>query len=149
MLIHILGSLRKLQWSGSPEERSFPTGSQLLNGSRRGGARLHPFLQHRWIAFTCAPMADSLLTSGDQSEVQAMTQQFPYNLVKSKQVLSPQYTEKYFKDTRTFKHFYTSPKRDVNWMFCSAQRQKSNIFTFHSLAFKLQELCFFESLLPH
>ena len=31
------------------------------------------------IAFTCAPAADSALTSGGQSEVQAMIQQFPYN----------------------------------------------------------------------
>jgi len=31
------------------------------------------------IAFTCAPAADSALTSGGQSEVQAMIQQFPYS----------------------------------------------------------------------
>ena len=30
------------------------------------------------IAFTCAPAADSALTSGGQSEVQAVIQQFPY-----------------------------------------------------------------------
>jgi len=30
------------------------------------------------IAFTCAPVADSALTSGGQSEVQAVIQQFPY-----------------------------------------------------------------------
>ena len=30
------------------------------------------------IAFTCAPAADSVLTSGGQSEVQAVIQQFPY-----------------------------------------------------------------------
>jgi len=30
------------------------------------------------IAFTCAPAADSALTSGGKSEVQAMIQQFPY-----------------------------------------------------------------------
>jgi len=30
------------------------------------------------IAFTCAPVADSILTSGGQSEVQAVIQQFPY-----------------------------------------------------------------------
>jgi len=30
------------------------------------------------IVFTCAPVADSVLTSGGQSEVQAVTQQFPY-----------------------------------------------------------------------
>jgi len=30
------------------------------------------------IAFTCVPVADSVLTSGGQSEVQAVIQQFPY-----------------------------------------------------------------------
>jgi len=47
-------------------------------GSRRGAARFHPFQSHRGIAFTCAPMAAPVLASGDQSVVQAMTQQFPY-----------------------------------------------------------------------
>ena len=32
------------------------------------------------IAFTCAPAADSALASSGRSEVQAMIQQFPYNL---------------------------------------------------------------------
>jgi len=32
------------------------------------------------MAFTCAPAADSALTSGGQSEVQAVIQQFPYKL---------------------------------------------------------------------
>jgi len=45
----------------------------------RGAARLHPFGHSGEIAFTCAPAADSALTSGGQSEVQAMIQQFPYN----------------------------------------------------------------------
>jgi len=31
------------------------------------------------IIFTCAPTADWVLASGDQSVVQAVTQQFPYN----------------------------------------------------------------------
>jgi len=39
-------------------------------GSRRGGARLHPFQSQGWIAFPCAPAADSVLASGGQSEVQ-------------------------------------------------------------------------------
>jgi len=30
------------------------------------------------VASTCAPVADSALTSGGQSEVQAVIQQFPY-----------------------------------------------------------------------
>jgi len=47
-------------------------------GPKRGAARLHPFWLHSRIAFTCAPAADSKLASGGQSEVQAMTQQFPY-----------------------------------------------------------------------
>jgi len=32
----------------------------------------------REIVFTCAPVADSALASGGQSEVQAVIQQFPY-----------------------------------------------------------------------
>ena len=32
----------------------------------------------REIVFTCAPVADSTLAFGGQSEVQAMIQQFPY-----------------------------------------------------------------------
>ena len=48
-------------------KRSFPSGSQPLSWeSRKGGARLHPFWSHRGIAFTFAPTADSVLTSGDQ-----------------------------------------------------------------------------------
>jgi len=47
-------------------------------GSRRSAAWLHPFQSHRCIAFACAPTADSVLASGDQSVVQAMIQQFPY-----------------------------------------------------------------------
>jgi len=31
------------------------------------------------IVFTCAPAADSVLASGGQSEVQAVSQQFPYS----------------------------------------------------------------------
>ena len=60
-------------------------------GSRRGAARLHPFRSHSWIAFTCAPMADSVLASGDQSVVQAVTQQFPYrhpNWINASQSMS-------------------------------------------------------------
>ena len=33
------------------------------------------------IVFTCAPAADSALTSGGQSEVQAVIQQFPYSFL--------------------------------------------------------------------
>ena len=33
-----------------------------------------------WIAFTCVPAADSVLALVDQSEVQAVIQQFPYNV---------------------------------------------------------------------
>jgi len=35
------------------------------------------------IAFSCAPAADSALASGGQPEVQAVIQQFPYNLKPS------------------------------------------------------------------
>jgi len=48
-------------------------------GSRRGGDWLHPFLSYSGIAFTCAPVADSVLASGGQVEFQAVIQQFPYN----------------------------------------------------------------------
>jgi len=34
------------------------------------------------IAFTCAPAAASALTSGGQSEVQAVIQQFPHTLLR-------------------------------------------------------------------
>ena len=52
-------------------------------GSRRGGAWLHPFnFTHSGeMAFTCAPAADSGLTSGGQSEVQAVIQLFPYRAI--------------------------------------------------------------------
>jgi len=36
----------------------------------------HPFWSHRWIAFTCASMADSVLALGGHLEVQAVIQQF-------------------------------------------------------------------------
>ena len=45
-------------------------------GSRRG----EPSGHSGEIAFTCAAAADTVLTSGGQSEVQAMIQQFLYNL---------------------------------------------------------------------
>jgi len=40
-------------------------------GSKRGES-------HSWIAFTCAPRADQVLSPGAQSVVWARTQQFPY-----------------------------------------------------------------------
>lgn len=48
-------------------------------GSKGGGARLHLFVLHRWIASTCAPRDDSVLSPGGQSVFQAITQQLPYN----------------------------------------------------------------------
>jgi len=68
----------KLQWERSPGRDPSPVAVSPLVGSRRGAARLQPFWPCRWVAFTCAPMADSVLASGDQSEVQAVTQQLPY-----------------------------------------------------------------------
>jgi len=47
--------------------------------SKRGAARLHPFLSHSCIAFTCAPRADRVLSPGAPSLLQALTQQFPYS----------------------------------------------------------------------
>jgi len=44
--------------------------------SKRGAARLHPAGQTD--AFTCAPRADRVLSTGVHSVVQALTQQFPY-----------------------------------------------------------------------
>ena len=41
-------------------------------GSERGAARLHPFLSHSWIAFTCAPRAETVLSPGAQSLLQAV-----------------------------------------------------------------------------
>lgn len=55
-------------------------------GSRRGAARLYPFQSHRWTAFTCDPVTDSVLTSGDQSEVQAVIPQFSYILQEEHKV---------------------------------------------------------------
>lgn len=49
-------------------------------GHRRGAARLRPIQSQSWIAFTCFPTADPVFASGDQPEVQAVTQQFPYAL---------------------------------------------------------------------
>jgi len=48
--------------------------------SKRGAARLHPFLPHRQIAFPCALRADWVLSPGAPSAVQAQTEQFPYNM---------------------------------------------------------------------
>ena len=78
MLTHVVGSQENLQEEWSPERDPSSVAVSPSTGSRRGGARLHPFQSHRWIAFTCAPTADSVLASGDQSEVQAVIQQFPY-----------------------------------------------------------------------
>ena len=47
-------------------------------GTKRGAARLHPFLSRTWIAFTCAPRALLVLSPGAQSVAQAGTQQLPY-----------------------------------------------------------------------
>ena len=46
--------------------------------SKRGAARLHPFLSHEWTAFTCALMADRVFFPDAQSVVQTTAQQFPY-----------------------------------------------------------------------
>lgn len=78
-LTYVLGLPKRLQEERSPKKETLPLWQSALKwGSRRGGARLHPFLSHRSIAFTCAPVADSVFASGAQSEVRAMIQQFPY-----------------------------------------------------------------------
>jgi len=73
-LTHVLCSLKRLQEEQSPGREPSSVAVSPQMGSRRGAARLHPFWSHRWIAFSCAPVADSVLTSGGQSEVQAMIQ---------------------------------------------------------------------------
>ena len=77
-----------LQRSNEIKELTHVLGSQ--KGSKRSDLQLEilPLWKSalKWglgdhsgeIAFTCAPAADSELTSGSQSEVQAMIQQFPY-----------------------------------------------------------------------
>ena len=71
-------------------------------GSRRGAAWLHPFQAHRWIAFTCAPAAYSVLASGGQSEVQAIIQQFPY-------------TGSLELDKNIFQNFRTTSEKQTNF----------------------------------
>ena len=66
----------------SPEGNPSPAAVSLQMKSKRGGARLHPFWSHRWIAFTCAPRADLVLSPGAQSVVQAVIQQFPYTALR-------------------------------------------------------------------
>ena len=72
MLTHIQGTQqKKTKKKHLQKKRTHPHWQSALKwgGYRRGVARLHPFWSHSWIAFTCAPMADSVLASGDQSEV--------------------------------------------------------------------------------
>ena len=50
------------------QKDSLPSWQSALKwGSKRGATRLHPFCSHIWIAFTCAPRADPVLSPGDQS----------------------------------------------------------------------------------
>ena len=73
--------MRKLQEKQYPERDPSAVAVSPYMGSRRGGARLYPFWSHRWIAFTCAPTAGSVLASADQSAVQTMIQQYPYSCI--------------------------------------------------------------------
>jgi len=69
---------------GSPERDPSPVVVTLkwgLGGVEPG------FQSLRRIAFTCAPTADPVLASHDQSMVQAMTQRFPY--ITSKHIPLP------------------------------------------------------------
>jgi len=63
---------------GPPGREPSPVGVSPQMRSKRGAARLHPFLSHSSIAFTCAPRADRILSPGAPSLLQALTQQFPY-----------------------------------------------------------------------
>ena len=53
--------------------------------SKRGAAGLQPFCSHSWIAFTCAPRAERVLSPGAPSVVQAVTQQWPYTHKQNQQ----------------------------------------------------------------
>ena len=65
-------------------------------GSKSGAAGLHPFQSHGWIAFTCAPSADRVLSPGAPSVIQAMTQQLPYSAqIKFSSIFKPSTVWKY------------------------------------------------------
>ena len=70
MLSHVLGSQKKKKNSKENHlhKEILP---QWQSALKWGLGEVEP----GGIAFTCAPAADSVLASGDQSEVQAMTQQ--------------------------------------------------------------------------
>jgi len=70
MLTGVVGS-QKLHEEQPPRRGPSSVEVSPSMGSRRGGARLHLFWSHRWIAFTCAPAADLVLASVGQPEVQA------------------------------------------------------------------------------
>ena len=77
-LTHVLGSQKGSKRSDLQLETLPPWESALkwgLGGVEPGSS---PSGHSGEIAFTCASAADSALTSGGQSEVQAMIQQFPY-----------------------------------------------------------------------
>jgi len=76
-LTHVLGSWKGSKRSDLQVEILPPWESALkwrLGGVEPG---FTPSGHSGEIVFTCAPAADSALTSGGQSEVQAMIQQFP------------------------------------------------------------------------
>jgi len=72
--------LKKTPQGAISRQKAFLSGSQPLNEVKeRCSQAPPPFWSHSSIAFTCAPVADSVLASGDQSKVQAVIQQLPYN----------------------------------------------------------------------
>ena len=77
--LKILAHRKDSTQKGSPTNDPSPVAVSPKMRSKRGAARLHPFWSHSWIASTCAPRADRVLSPGAQSVVQAMTQQLPYS----------------------------------------------------------------------
>jgi len=48
------------------QKEILPQRQSALKWGLRGAARLHPFWSHNWMAFTCAPRADWVLSPHDQ-----------------------------------------------------------------------------------
>ena len=71
MLTHIQGSEEKLQKSDLQKE-ILPHWQSALKWGLREVESGSTHSDKTWIAFTCAPTADSVLTSGDQSEVKTV-----------------------------------------------------------------------------
>ena len=67
---------------GSPGRDPSPLAVSPYMTSKRGGARPHPFLSLRWTAFTHAPRADWILSSGAQWVVQGWLNSYHTIVIK-------------------------------------------------------------------